>query len=349
MQIFIPYIVKSTIVFGVTVPDQMVHHEHLRTFKRKYAVIMGIVSTVVAIISSIFLVLNISEAVQVIVTLVAIYFVIVASIVLYFMFHAKVIALKRSEAWGTDLRQVRVVDTTVRQREAIVSWTFLLLPMFLTLILMGYTWVNYEQLPEMIPTHWGPSGMADSWTEKTRVTAVATPIIFLMMQWMMMGFADAMKHSGIRVNVNLREQSIERQLEIRKFSSWYFVGLTYGMTLLMAILQLSIIHEDLAKANVLLPSFIGLLVFIIMGTLLYAWKMYKVRLIYPRELTSTVTDVDDDRYWKGGLIYFNPHDPSIFVEKRFGIGWTMNMANVRGYVVFVLPLVLILVFSFLIL
>jgi uncharacterized membrane protein len=28
-----------------------------------------------------------------------------------------------------------------------------------------------------------------------------------------------------------------------------------------------------------------------------------------------------------GLIYFNPADPSILVEKRFGVGYTINLGN----------------------
>jgi uncharacterized membrane protein len=36
---------------------------------------------------------------------------------------------------------------------------------------------------------------------------------------------------------------------------------------------------------------------------------------------------DDDRFWKAGLFYFNPDDPSIMVEKRFGVGYTLNFGN----------------------
>jgi len=36
--------------------------------------------------------------------------------------------------------------------------------------------------------------------------------------------------------------------------------------------------------------------------------------------------VDDDEYW-GACFYSNPNDPSLFVEKRVGIGTTINMAN----------------------
>jgi hypothetical protein len=43
-------------------------------------------------------------------------------------------------------------------------------------------------------------------------------------------------------------------------------------------------------------------------------------------------DATDDRHWIGGLIYFNRDDPAVWVEKRFGIGWTFNCARPATYV-----------------
>jgi len=40
-----------------------------------------------------------------------------------------------------------------------------------------------------------------------------------------------------------------------------------------------------------------------------------------------------DRYWKGGLLYFNSEDPAVFVEKRFGIGYTLNFARPVSWIV----------------
>jgi len=39
---------------------------------------------------------------------------------------------------------------------------------------------------------------------------------------------------------------------------------------------------------------------------------------------------DDDQYWKNGLYYNNPNDSSTFVEKRVGLGMTVNMASKGG-------------------
>ncbi|GAC43239.1 DUF5808 domain-containing protein [Paenibacillus popilliae] len=36
--------------------------------------------------------------------------------------------------------------------------------------------------------------------------------------------------------------------------------------------------------------------------------------------------VDDDKYWKLGMFYYNPNDPAVWVEKRSGLGLTNNFA-----------------------
>jgi uncharacterized membrane protein len=38
---------------------------------------------------------------------------------------------------------------------------------------------------------------------------------------------------------------------------------------------------------------------------------------------------DDDRYWPGGFFYNNPDDPAVFVPKRYGLGWTVNLKKKR--------------------
>jgi uncharacterized membrane protein len=43
-------------------------------------------------------------------------------------------------------------------------------------------------------------------------------------------------------------------------------------------------------------------------------------------------DATPDHAWKiAGLLYFNPRDPAIWVEKRVGFGYTLNMGNARAW------------------
>ena len=52
------------------------------------------------------------------------------------------------------------------------------------------------------------------------------------------------------------------------------------------------------------------------------------------EEEQKVEEVDDDKYWKLGHFYYNPNDPSFFIEKRIGIGWTLNFGRPLAVVVF---------------
>ena len=38
----------------------------------------------------------------------------------------------------------------------------------------------------------------------------------------------------------------------------------------------------------------------------------------------------ENQYWAGGILYNNPDDPALFVPKRFGLGWTVNIGHPQG-------------------
>ena len=42
------------------------------------------------------------------------------------------------------------------------------------------------------------------------------------------------------------------------------------------------------------------------------------------------------------VIYYNKEDPSIIVEKRVGIGWTVNAGTTIGMVILIVPIIIII-------
>jgi Family of unknown function (DUF5808) len=46
----------------------------------------------------------------------------------------------------------------------------------------------------------------------------------------------------------------------------------------------------------------------------------------------------DDEHWKGGVFYVNHDDPSVFVPKRRGLGYTLNFGNPWSWLVLALIL-----------
>jgi uncharacterized membrane protein len=90
---------------------------------------------------------------------------------------------------------------------------------------------------------------------------------------------------------------------------------------------------------------------VLLGVTLVAFAAYirmgqgGSRLVDPTEYQPPVGDHTPDDAWKWGLIYYNPDDSALIVEKRFGLGYTFNFANRWAWVllaVLLLPAVLAL-------
>jgi len=59
------------------------------------------------------------------------------------------------------------------------------------------------------------------------------------------------------------------------------------------------------------------------------------------------TDHDKNpKHWKLGIFYYNPSDPSLFVERKVGLGQDFNWAHRKSYLLFafiiLFPLLVIL-------
>jgi Predicted membrane protein len=62
-------------------------------------------------------------------------------------------------------------------------------------------------------------------------------------------------------------------------------------------------------------------------------RFYSQPRQYIKGRPTSVVFRDDDRYWSGGILYNNPDDPDLFVPKRYGLGWTVNIGHPQGKLV----------------
>lgn len=347
MEAAIPYLVKRTVVFGVSIPEEYTKTPELRVYKKRYALIVFSVSMVVFIsfLSWGMLASPAEEQLVLVCTAMPIAMILL-SLTCYVYFHAKTTLLKRQRRWGENLKQIKVTDLSVRSQDEMLPWYMYVLPVIVTLGVMGYTVLQYPTLPEQIPTHWGPNGQPDAFTTKNPLSVISAPLILLVMQVMFLGINETTKRSGIKLSATSTESSRIRQLTLRKYTSWFLFLISLLLTTLFSFLQLSTIHEGLlGEGTMLIAPFIFLLV-IFGGAIVYAVKVGRAGEKIGTQSVEGIGDVDEDEFWKGGLFYFNKNDPSIFVEKRFGVGWTLNLANPKGYFIVLGPLAFILLFTY---
>ena len=352
MQAAIPFLLKKSVVFGVTIPEENASDPVLANYKKTYSAIIflsGLIGLIyfMTFSSSDYL----DEETVVFRALLIQFLLLLISMVLYLIFHVKTTNRKRDNNWGSDLKKVRIADLSTRSADEMLPSLFFVLPIFITIGLIAYTGTQYSIMPDLIPTHWGPNGTPDAFSEKNPFSVVALLLILLTMQLMMLSINIFTKKSGIKLNVAKRNSSRIQQLTFRKYTSWLLFFLTILLTILFGFFQLTTIHSTLVGHILMMTVPLGSFVIILLITALYAFKVgqggARVNVEVIDQQAPGLTDTDEDTYWKAGVFYVNRKDPSIFVEKRFGVGWTLNFGNPIGYLVIFIPLIIILVISLL--
>ena len=69
-----------------------------------------------------------------------------------------------------------------------------------------------------------------------------------------------------------------------------------------------------------------------MKPILWVMAQQKLRWVGLTAVMHPVGDRTEDRYWKAGLLYVNSEEPALFVEKRFGIGYTLNFGRPASWI-----------------
>lgn len=352
MQSAIPFLLKRTIAFGVSIPESHTDDRSLASYKKIYAAVNGIIG-IAGLIAYVIWIGNgtLSEEKIVLAGLFIQFGILFVSMALYLYFHAKTIRLKQAKQWGAHLKQVRIVDLEARAKDEMLPSYLYIIPTLITVGLMIYTGMQYRLMPEQIPTHWGPDGQPDAFTAKTPFSVIALLLIALIMQAMMFMTNVFTKKSGIRIRAAKSQISQIQQLSFRKYTSWFLFLTTLLITFLFAFLQLTTIHAGLGNAALMMVVPLIFLLIILLAVAIYAFKVgqsgSRIEVNVEEDTVTGMTDMDDDHFWKLGVFYVNKNDPSIFVEKRFGIGWTINFGNPIGYLVLFVPIILILAISFL--
>lgn len=220
-----------------------------------------------------------------------------------------------------------------------------------------YLQSNWDKIPERFPIHWGLQGNADGWAHRS------VPGVFgmLLMGALVVGFLElvmflmtiGMPRPGTAATGS-RSGAIAWLLQAMR---WFMLGIEYHQALLFAVLGGYLpLHARGGPMSpfllIFLFSSIGLL--LVGCTIFLVWVIRRWTAMQRAEKAALAnrppTDVPqgdrtEDRYWRwGGLFYYNPNDPAMWVEKRFGIGWTANLAHPTARRILVLLLLLIPLF-----
>lgn len=206
-----------------------------------------------------------------------------------------------------------------------VPWIWEALPPALIAATAAVLASSYAAAPAIIATHFDAAGTANAFAPKTIGTYFALVWTQLGLEVLLTVLAVLVvgaKAQPGRANEGFRRAGL-RYLYLVKVLTLALLG---GTALLITGAATSGTTSRRASLGLLLPLTLGFAGAVLLGGLVVALRAGQggSRLGDPAE---TATDRTDDRYWKLGVIYANRDDPSLFVERRFGFGWTVNVAN----------------------
>lgn len=348
VQLLIPNVTRKNILLGVKIPEDQLKNSRVKEIIKKYRIETSILGTMLLSFGSILMYRMIDEK-----TFTILVFVYIALFFLvYLRWNKKVKALKIEMQWDQLTSNTVAVETNFskeKRGEKVLSPKWFLLPLGIVLINFILVYYRYPFIPEKIPTHWDLMGNADAWKDKSIWTAFSLPFTQLFLTLMMYASYHFMMKSKKRVDLKNPEISIKKNIKFRRI--W---GIFFLVSATLLVLQFTYINLMILGIVGNIKIFNYATIFIA-GTMIVSSIVIGVkvgqggdRLKLEEEKLEGNYDIEDDRYWKlGNTIYYNKEDPSLIVEKRVGIGWTVNAGRTLGMVILALPFVILLwVFAF---
>jgi uncharacterized membrane protein len=214
---------------------------------------------------------------------------------------------------------------------------------------VAYAWGHYADLPVRVPTHFGPSGKPDGWSPKSASAVMLLPFMSLFLGTALAGMAWLTGRAKRAIRLSDRGASLEAQLKFRSAVTRFLSGVAVLTAAMLAAMSVMTIDVGLGRRSGLssgtLVLTIGLMAYAIGGTLYIAIRYGQggARLERATSETPLTNGLADNRKWVLGLIYVNREDPSIFVERRFGFGYTVNLGNWKALLLLAIFLLVVLV------
>ncbi|TFJ44026.1 hypothetical protein CKN80_08980 [Carnobacterium divergens] len=352
-----PFYGRKTSQFGISLPNGFQNSEKIRALKFRFFILNMVTAVLLALP---FLFIGNSFSYEILAKWSAIY--LMVSMVIYFLVSGLIFLkirnqlkeYKKNLPRPAMIEEEIVVDTSYRNNRLVIPGSVIIITNFLLiLITVCITFANFDKIPPIIPTHWTVGNVADGFAEKSVKSLLALPALQVVLMVVMYLSNYSFQKAKQQINASKISVSIHQNQAFRFAWSVYLLLVSILIQCLLMLIQFISIFDLMDKLNVefIIIGFVGL---VIAGSLFLTVKYgqggERYRKLDPSQSENqVVATYDDDTHWKLGVFYFNPKDPAIWVEKRFGIGTSMNFARGQSWGmmigIIVLPLVVIFLFS----
>ena len=199
-----------------------------------------------------------------------------------------------------------------------------------------YTISKYNTMPDIIPTHWGINGKADAFSKKS-IASLGSIILMSIFTGLLIYISSL---AALRTRFKLNPNSIEESkiINLRYLNKFGITFLILNISMNMLFISTLVATVNSSDLNIYIMLFTT--ISLIFSSIYLIYIYYKL----PNNSKNVGYTVDDnDSKWILGSFYYNKNDPSLFVQKRFGVGWTVNLATKKGKIYIIIPFIIIII------
>nr|BBH94967.1 hypothetical protein KTA_31660 [Thermogemmatispora argillosa] len=321
-----PDLAPPTLVFGVRIPPTHVSEPVIAQLRQRYRLAL-LLAGLAELLAMLLLAWLLPLWWQIWMLPILVLGTVVVAGCLYALMHRTLRRVKEREGWYSGLRQAVVVEVGGPEQHTRPSSLWLALDLLLLGALWGLMVVRYPVLPERIPLHFGINGQVDRWGGKEELLLLS--LFILVLNVLLLGLALKLPQGSRQLDPADPEQARrDRQRRQQALSNMLAAMLgIVNLSFFLILLLLTQVIPLTASMSVLI------LVLVLLSLGLPSLTVFYIAQTRPTQIYAMRTNYvahDDDRYWKAGFFYVNRDDPALFVERRVGVGWTVNMGHPLG-------------------
>lgn len=320
---------KKQLLLGCVVTEEMKNNEKIKKLLKRYVTSNFMISIIaeIGIILSYFIL-------STPISIVSIFFAIFGTMISFGIYNEKLKGIKRELGGLKDKKQVVVYELEDYKYNKKILFSYLVISIPVILINLYLCITRYSMLPNKFPSNFDFRGNIIGYSNKNFFTVFGVILSMIILVCVFIFVDYLIQKQKLKIDPRNPEKSREGNLRYRNILSkmMFFTGTISIFMLVIGNLQVL----QIISMNSILTGIIGILtVLLFIILVIFMVKAYKIRNDYKIENNDVVSKDDDDK-WIFGFIYYNKDDPRVNVEKRFGIGYTVNAATKIGMAVYIM-------------
>lgn len=297
---------KLNVLFGVSIPLVQLKDESIQNIIKAYKKSLNVITLTTLFIQILFFILIENVFLMTLICTVAVVLCVYSMSRPYTNARKALNLLKHEKAWHIHIEDVVLMDTKVSR----IKHTFVVGPIYFIVVILTSVLV-FLNLDLVLGAR------------------LSIFMICTLINGISMVFYSINKKSRTKVYSNNSKVNLVINKWLKESSSKMLLLFVVINNVFCIIISFFWLHETFLFVVGITALMMYLLITMAVD------RKNKVYTLYVLESDDQVLEIDDDKYWKHGTYYNNPYDNALFVRKRNGVGYTINMGTKKGKMVFI--------------